>query len=43
MKGGLHVEQWLTALPGGRALDNRMTVHKWGVRVATLRERISKR
>ena len=43
MKGGLKVEQWLTALPGSRALDNRMTVHKWGVRVATLRERIEKR
>ena len=43
MKGGLKVEQWLTALPGGRAVDNRMTVHKWGVRVATLRERITKR
>lgn len=43
MKGGLKVEQWLTALPGGRALDNRMTVTKWGIRVATLRERIEKR
>ena len=43
MKGGLKVEQWLTALPGGRALDNRMTVTKWGMRVATLRERITKR
>ena len=43
MKGGLHVEQWLTALPGGRAIDNRMTVTKWGLRVATLRERIEKR
>jgi hypothetical protein len=43
MQGGLRVEQWLTALPGGKALDNRMTVHKWGVRVATLRERITKR
>lgn len=43
MKGGLKVEQWLTALPGGRALDNRLTVHKWGLRVASLRERIEKR
>ena len=43
MKGGLMVEQWLTALPGGRAIDNRMTVTKWGMRVATLRERIEKR
>ncbi len=30
-------------LPGGRALDNRMMVHKWGLRVATLHERITKR
>jgi hypothetical protein len=43
MKGGLQVEQWLTLLPGGKAVDNRMTVHKWGMRVATLRERITKR
>ena len=43
MKGGLMVEQWLTARPGGRALDNRMTITKWGMRVATLRERIEKR
>ena len=43
MKGGLMVEQWLVALPGGRALDNRLTVTKWGMRVATLRERIEKR
>ena len=43
MKGGLQVEQWLIALPGGRAIDNRMTVTTWGMRVATLRERIEKR
>lgn len=43
MKGGLTVEQWLNLLPGGRVIDNRMTVHKWGLRVATLRERITKR
>ncbi len=43
MKGGLKVEQWLVALPGGRALDNRLTVHKWGVRVASLHERITKK
>ena len=43
MKGGLMVEQWLVALPGGRALDNRLTVTKWGMRVATLRERIERR
>ena len=43
MKGGLKVEQWLIALPGGRALDNRLTVTKWGMRVASLHERIEKR
>ena len=43
MKGGLKVEQWLVALPGGRALDNRLTVTKWGMRVASLHERITKR
>jgi len=43
MKSGLLVEQWLVALPGGRALDNRLTVTKWGMRVASLRERIEKR
>ena len=43
MKSGLQVEQWLVALPGGTALDNRLTVTKWGMRVATLHERIEKR
>lgn len=43
MKGGLKVEQWLVALPGGRSVDNRMTVTKWGMKVATMRERIDKR
>ena len=43
MKGGLKVELWLVARPGGRSLDNRLTVTKWGFRVATLRERIDKR
>ncbi|MBA3667982.1 MAG: DUF3833 family protein [Sphingomonas sp.] len=43
MKGGLQVEQWLVALPGDRALDNRLTVTKWGVRVASVHERIAKR
>ena len=42
MKGGLKVEQWLVVLPGGRALDNRLTVTKWGMKVASLHERITK-
>ena len=43
MKDGLQVEQWLVALPGGRTLDNRLTVSKWGMQVASLHERIEKR
>ena len=42
MKGGLQVEQWLVAKPGGRVLHNRLSVTKWGVEVARLEERISK-
>ena len=42
MKGGLHVEQWLVPRPGGRALDNRLSVTKWGIEVARLKERIEK-
>lgn len=43
MKGNIKVEQLLTPLPGGRAVDNRATFHKWGMKVATLSERIEKR
>ena len=43
MKSGLQVEQWLVALPGGKALDNRLSVTKWGMNVASLHERIEKR
>jgi len=43
MKDGIRVEQVLTPLPGGKALDNRSTFHKFGMRVATLTERIEKR
>ena len=43
MKGSLKVDQTLTPLPGGRAVDNRMTIRKWGMKVATLKERIEKR
>lgn len=43
MKGGLQVDQTLTPLPGGKAVDNRATFHKWGMKVATLTERIEKR
>ena len=43
MKGNLKVEQTLTALPGGKAISNRATFYKWGMKVATLAERIEKR
>ena len=43
MKGGLKVESWLTAAPGARAFDNRTTITKWGLKVASLTERIEKR
>ena len=43
MKDGVKVDQLLTPLPGYRAIDNRSTFHKWGMKVATLTERIEKR
>jgi Protein of unknown function (DUF3833) len=43
MKGGIKVEQVLTPLQGGRTLDNRATFRKFGMKVATLTERIEKR
>jgi len=43
MKGGLKVESVLVPLSGGRAFDNRTKITKWGVKVATLTERIEKR
>jgi hypothetical protein len=42
MKGGLDVEQWLTLAPDGRSADNVLVVRKFGITVATLRERIRK-
>src|SRR5688500_14009197 len=43
MKGGIKVEQLLTPLPGGKAVSNRATFRKFGMKVATLTERIEKR
>ena len=43
MKGGLKVEQLLTPVPSGRAISNRSTFRKFGMKVATLTERIEKR
>lgn len=42
MKGGLGVEQWLTAAPGGGSVHNSMVIRKFGIRVATLEETIRK-
>jgi hypothetical protein len=43
MKGNLKVEQVLTPLPGHRSVNNVATFRKWGMKVATLTERIDKR
>jgi len=43
MKGGLKVESWLTSVPGAQAFDNKTTITKWGLKVASLTERIEKR
>ena len=43
MKGGIKVQQVLTPLPGGKAVINRATFRKFGMKVATLNERIEKR
>ncbi len=42
MKGGLKAEQVLTIQPGGRSLINRMTVRKFGLPVAHVKEVITK-
>jgi len=43
MKDGVRVDQLLTPQPNGLAIDNQSTFHKWGMKVATLTERIEKR
>jgi len=42
MKGGLGVEQWLTAAPGGMSVHNSMVIRKFGLTVAKLEETIRK-
>jgi hypothetical protein len=42
MKGGLGIEQWLTAAPGGRVVRNSMVIRKFGITVAKLEETIRK-
>jgi hypothetical protein len=36
MKEGPSVEQWITLQPGRRSARNRMTFHRFGVKVATV-------
>lgn len=43
MKGNIKVEQELTAQPGGRAVINRGTFRKFGMKVAIMKEQIDKR
>ena len=43
MKGGIKVNQLLVGHASGRSVDNRTTFTKWGMKVATLTERIEKR
>jgi hypothetical protein len=43
LKGGIKVDQRLQLLAGGRAVANRVTFRKFGMKVATLVERIDKR
>ena len=42
MKAGASVEQWLVPIGGGRAVDNRLSISKWGIEVASLHEVIRK-
>jgi hypothetical protein len=42
MKNGLGVEQWLVLADDRRTIRNRMTIRKWGLRVASVEERIAK-
>lgn len=36
MKDGPSVKQWITLQPGGRTARNRMTYHRFGLKVATV-------
>jgi len=43
MKGGMKVDSRLAPLPGGRIFENKTVISKWGLKVASLTERIEKR
>lgn len=40
MKDGPSVKQWITLQPGGRTARNRMTYHRFGLKVATVETEI---
>ena len=42
MKAGGSVEQWLIPAKGGKAIDNRLSITRWGIEVASLHEVIRK-
>jgi hypothetical protein len=42
LKEGPSVEQWITLQPGGRTATNRMTFHRFGLKVATAETRARK-
>ena len=43
MRNGLDVEQWLVLADDKRTIQNQMTIRKWGIPVAWVDERISKK
>ena len=42
MKNGMQVDQWLTLLGKGRTMDNRMSLRRFGITLATVKETIVK-
>ena len=42
MKNGMDVDQWLTLRGDGRTIDNRMSVRRFGITLATVEETIAK-
>jgi hypothetical protein len=42
LKEGPSVEQWITLQPGGRVASNRMTFHRFGLKVASVSSEIRK-
>ena len=42
LKEGPSVEQWIALRPGGRSATNRMTFHRFGLKVATVETEIRK-